>query len=264
MTLVEAMVALVAAAVLGAAVAGATLTAQRFALAASARLASRRALRTAAGVLRAELEGAPRAAGALVRVGLDAVTLRATRAVAIVCGVDSTRGRVLLDDRRRWELRAPDPAKDSVLMAADTGDVVSTQWYWAAAGLAAVGRGTCPDGSAAAALTLSGGAAAVPPTTRAGAPLLVFETVEYRLYADGAGDWWLGTRSGSAGGWTATSPVAGPLRARDGLQLAGLDAQSRPAVVESVVAVRAVLRARRPVRGGGSATDLLELLVTVP
>lgn len=264
MTLIEAMVALVVGAVIVAAVAAATLSGQRLALDVSARLSARRAVRTAAGVLRAELEAAPRAAGALVRLGADALTLRATRGVGIVCGVDSVRGQLLLDDRRRWELRAPDPTRDSLLVAADTATDVFARWRWVPVRFTSAGRGTCPDGAPAAALTLAAGVAAIPVGLSPGVPALVFETVEYRLYADGAGDWWLGTRSGSPTGWTATSPVAGPLRPVDGLAFSGLGAQSQPAGAESAAAIRVSVRARRLGGFAGVTADSLTILVALP
>jgi hypothetical protein len=35
--------------------------------------------------------------------------------------------------------------------------------------------------------------------------------VEYRPYVDGTGQRWFGTRSQSLSGWSAMSPIAGPL-----------------------------------------------------
>jgi hypothetical protein len=111
---------------------------------------------------------------------------------------------------------------------------------------------------------MAGGVAALPPGAEPGVPVVVFETVEYRLYRDASGYWWLGTRSSGASGWTATSPIAGPLSPHNGLELTALDVASRPTVPESAAAVRAVLRAPRRRPGGTTATESLALVIRLP
>jgi hypothetical protein len=51
------------------------------------------------------------------------------------------------------------------------------------------------------------------------APVRLVELVEYRRYTDAAGLVWLGVRGASAGGWSPSSPVAGPLSPAGGLRL---------------------------------------------
>ena len=51
--------------------------------------------------------------------------------------------------------------------------------------------------------------------------------VRYRLYDDGSRTWWLGIQTFS-GGWSATSPLVGPLRPKDGVRFDFLDAGGAP------------------------------------
>ena len=112
----------------------------------------------------------------------------------------------------------------------------------------------CTDGSAGTKLTLTGmvgGIAQLGPSgatndvgVTTGSPVRTFETVNYRLYNDGTGTWWLGVRSLTGGAWAATSPVAGPLRPNDGILF-----EYRTAADAITATPTAVARIRLIVRG---------------
>jgi hypothetical protein len=127
------------------------------------------------------------------------------------------------------------------------------------AALTQVRRGTCAAGSPGTLLTLSATPADLA-GVMPGAAVRIFEIVEYRRYRDAAGLWWLGTRSPSGSGWSATSPVAGPLAGRQGLVFRYLDVSGSPtATPDSVALVEADVRAfdPRPFPGpGGLFTGL--------
>jgi hypothetical protein len=108
-------------------------------------------------------------------------------------------------------------------------------------------------------VTPAGGAAELE-GVHAGAPLRVFEVIRYRIYEDGSHAWWLGLQSFS-GGWSATTPLAGPLRARDGLRFGFTDASGMPTA--SPAAVRRVLlsvrgRSQRPSAVAGRRSGPVE------
>ncbi len=89
-----------------------------------------------------------------------------------------------------------------------------------------------------------------------GAPVRLFETVEYRTYRDGEGLWWLGVRTVGAAGWSTISPVAGPLRGERGLRLQAWDGAGAPAgAATGIVLVEAVAVARAARAPGGRAVE---------
>lgn len=268
-TLVEIVVATALAAVVVAALAGALFRGQRFYGAQPQVLDVRRNLRAIAQTLQEELRGLDPDDGDLIAVSDTAVTLKAGRAFGIVCGPpDMSLSRLTLANARLSGVRAIDPSRDSVLVYRDGDPLSETDDRWVRARVQAVGAASCADGSAGTRLTLSlqpGGPdlSGVTP----GAPLRAFEVVRYRLYEDGSRTWWLGMQSYGAG-WSTTSPVAGPLRPRDGLRLAFLDAAGAPAPVATAVRqirIAATGRSARPIatdgRRAGPFTDSVTTLV---
>ena len=227
MTLVECAIGMAAAGVITAATGALLLAGMRLARGESAALASRRSLQAAAAVLRSELSALAAEAGDLVAVTESTLTLRAMRGFGVVCAAPAGQ-RIVLDDSLLSLLRAVDPARDSVRFLAEGHLLVSSDDHWAPAGIVAAGGGSCSSGASGTSLTLSGAAGSVA-LMGEGAPVLLFEHLQYRRYRDGAGQTMLGVRSPAAGGgWTATSPIAGPLRATGGLVLQPLDSAGNP------------------------------------
>lgn len=220
-SLAEAVVALaVSLVLLGAATLALLGALRRSSHSRAARLA-RHGVRAAAMVLASELRDASPASGDLVAASDTAVTIRAMRSFAVVCAVRPPDA-VVVADSLTFALRALDPARDSVVVFRE-GDAVRTDddaWVGGAAVAAAADR--CPSGASGTRVTLAGADLS---GVAAGAPLRSFEIQDYRLYRDGDGRWWLGVRGPAAAGWSATSPVAGPLRPRAGLafRLLGAD-----------------------------------------
>ena len=235
-TLVETLVATVLAGVVIAAVHAVLLGAQRFYRAQPQILDVQRGVRTAAHLLTAELRGLDASDGDIVAMSDTALTIKAPRALAVVCAVpDVASGRVIIADRLTYAFRAVDPARDSVLLFRDGDTLQDADDRWIRARVAAVAAAPCPDGSSGTRLTVApaGGTAELDGVV-AGAPLRTFEPVRYRLYEDASGTWWLGLQSYS-GGWSATTPLAGPLRPRDGLRFAYTDAGGVPTAVPTEV-----------------------------
>jgi hypothetical protein len=230
LTLVETVIAMTLAALVGAVLTGALLRSQRFYGAQPQILDVERNLRAIAQLLPAELRGLDAVDGDLIAFSDTAATLKAQRSFGVVCGTpDAPASRLTLANARLSGVRAIDPVRDSVLLYRDGDTLSDADDRWIRARVLAVGTAPCPDGSAGTRLTLAIQADGPDLSgVRSGAPLRAFEVVRYRLYEDGSRTWWLGLQSFGTG-WSAASPLAGPLRPRDGLRLAFLDSAGAPA-----------------------------------
>lgn len=194
-------------------------------------LALRHAARTTVALLTAELRAVSPAAGDLLAVSDTAVTLRAQRGLYRVCAAPQQGSGELVVSRAGPAPRAPVALQESVLVfQTGSGD------RWLHAVISGVGSAGCADTSPGWRLTLSPVRPALDSVTP-GSPLRTFETLTYRLYSDGAGEWWLGVKAwqGGGSGWAPTSPIAGPLLPRYGLELAYLDAAGAPAASDTLV-----------------------------
>ena len=254
-TLAETLVATVLAGVVVAALYGVVLRAQRLSRAQPQILDVQRGVRAVALLLPAELRELDPSDGDIVALSDTAVTVKAARAHGIVCGEpDVAGGRVTVSDRLLYSFRAVDATRDSVLLFREGDTLVATDDRWLRAGVTGAGTAACPDGAPGTRLTVTpAGGTADLEGVHAGAPLRTFEMVRYRLYEDGSHAWWLGLQTHS-GAWSATTPLAGPLRARDGLRFAfvdagGLPTGSAPAVRRILLSVRG--RSRRAIDVAG-------------
>ena len=268
-TLVETLVVTVLAGVAVAVAQGSLWRAQRFYRSQPQVLDVQRGLRAAAELLAAELRGLDPSDGDIVAISDTAITIKVPRALGILCAPpDGASGRVLLADRLTFGFRAVDPARDSALLFREGDTLRADDDRWVRAGVGAVSTAACPDGSPGTRLVLAAAAGAADLAgVFAGAPLRTFEVVRYRLYEDGSRTWWLGQQS-YGGGWSATTPLAGPLRARDGLRLTYTDAAGAPTMDPTAVrAIGVTVRGRslRPVdtpgRRSGAFVDSLTTAV---
>ena len=250
-SLAELLVALVVASIVLASVCSALLGAQRFYRAQAQVLEVQQNVRVVAQVLSQEIRGLDAGDGDIVAMSDTAITLKAPRALGVTCAApDVARGVLIVRNSLTSGLRAVDPARDSVLVFRDGDPTIATDDRWLRSSLSATGPAACADGAAGSRLTLGGAVGGLSQLdgVGAGSPIRAFEVVRYRLYDDGGGRWWLGTQSFTGGGWSVTSPIAGPLRPRDGVAFAYTDAAGE--MVSSPSAVRLV---RVVVRGRSSA-----------
>ena len=243
LTLVECLAALRIAAVLLAAVTALLLVGWRSARAQSTAITSRQSVRAAADVLRAELLGVSASAGDLLAISDSAVALRASRALGFVCRPPSGTS-IALSDSLLGSTRTIDPSRDSALVFREGDSLTSDDDRWLRAGIASATGGTCSDGSSATALSLTGASPADLSGLAIGAPVRTFEVLEYRRYRDGSHQWMLGVRGPAAGGgWASSSPIAGPLRAADGLVFRYFSADGNASSIPAQVAlVEATIR----------------------
>ena len=245
----------------------------RFYQAQSQILDVRQNVRAVAQILPIELRELDAGDGDIVAMSDTAVTVKAMRGFAVVCAPPSVaRAQITVRNALTYGYRAMDAARDSVLVFREGDPGLSADDRWLHAPIAAIAPAGCADGSAGTRLTLTGmvGGATQLDSVLQGAPLRTFETVSYRLYDDGAGAWWFGVRTHSAGSWSSTSPIAGPLRPRDGLRFeyrdeAGGVTTTRTAVARIRITVRgrSLIPIRIPGRRPGFFEDSLSTQIAV-
>jgi len=272
-TLVELIVVLTIAGILLGALGRVLWAGMRFYQAQSQILDVRQNVRAVAQILPIELRELDAGDGDIVAMSDTAVTVKAMRSFAVVCAPPSVaRAQVTVRNALTYGYRAMDAARDSVLVFREGDPGLSADDRWLRAPIAAIAPAGCADGSAGTRLTLTsmvGGATQLDSVLQ-GAPLRTFETVNYRLYGDGAGAWWFGVRTHSAGSWSSTSPIAGPLRPRDGLRFeyrddAGGVTATRTAVARIRITVRgrSLIPIRIPGRRPGFHEDSLSTQIAV-
>jgi prepilin-type N-terminal cleavage/methylation domain-containing protein len=247
-TLAELLVALAVAGIVLAAVCSALYGAQRFYAAQSLVLDVQQNVRVIAQVLAHEMRGLDATDGDLIAMSDTAVTFKAPRAFSVTCAApDVAHGVLIVRNSLTSGLRAVDPERDSVLVFLDGDPTIATDDRWLRASVAATGSAVCADGAAGSRLALRGIEAGwgLLEGVGPGSPIRAFELVRYRIYDDGAGAWWFGSQSFTGGGWSVTSPIAGPLHPRDGVIFTYTDAAGAPVSVPVAVRlVRAVVRGR--------------------
>ncbi len=201
----------------------------------------------------------------LLQIAPDRIHYRAPRGLAVSCG--ARPDTLLIRQTLRFGVRSWQPVTDSLrlFLLGDTARGIMDRWERLP--LVSVSAHSCPDGASALALGTRfppGFVAAV--DLAPGAPVLVFEPTEIRLYQSGGREW-LGLRSLSGGG--NIQPALGPL-APAGLEFVFLDRNdAQTGDPQQVVALAMTLRAEsfeeiRRGRGhpGGHLIDSQTVLVT--
>ena len=227
-------------------------------------------LRVASAFLPAELRELDATDGDIAVMAPTAITIRAPRQLAVLCQPPRPAGlpgvlALTVRDSPRYGMRDFNPRTDSlwVLRAgADSGDA------WALGSIAAVSNDSCPGGRPGRRITvaLMGGPPSPPDAgLAAGAPVLGFETLTYRLYRSSEdGRWYVGQQVGAD-----LQPVLGPVT-RDGLAFTYFD--SIGAVTDqpnrvSLVEVRVRAPTMEPVRSSagrlGTPVDSVVLAVAL-
>ena len=174
------------------------------------------------------------------------LTINAMRTLGFVCAVpDQVNGRITIENAALFSYRAIDVTRDSVFVFREGNSKQASDDEWMRAQVSGLAAANCTSGSAGTLIRLGplvGHPFSDLDSVTEGAPVRVFETITYRLFMDN-GEWWLGASNFVGGAWTATSPVAGPLRPRDGLRFEYLDVNgATTAVPAQVRSVRITVR----------------------
>jgi prepilin-type N-terminal cleavage/methylation domain-containing protein len=215
-------------------------------------------IRAVAQILPGELRGLDPDGGDIIALSDTAITIKAMRGLSVLCATptaaDVTAKQITIRNSLTSGYRAMDATRDSVLIFREGNPQLSSDDRWIHAPIAASSSVNCADGSAGTRLTLTGMAngdslgvksSVGDQGVLSGAPLRTFEVVNYRLYDDGTGAWWLGMRTYASGAWSATSPIAGPLQANNGLAFEYRDAnQNLTATTTAVRQIRITVRGR--------------------
>jgi type II secretory pathway pseudopilin PulG len=236
LTLVELLVVLVLTGAVVAVICQSLQSNQRFYRSQSQVLDVEEGLRAIAQLLPAELRELNARGGDVIAMGRDSITLRAMRSLGVICAPPNvSAGSVTIADSLVFGWRAVDPSRDRALVFRDGEESTANDDRWLDFGVAGLSAGAaCGDGSAGTTVRLTGTTSDLDGVS-AGSPLRTYERVTYRLYTDDQGLSWLGERGSSDGGWSALSPVAGPLRRVGGLSFDYFDSAGAPATIATAI-----------------------------
>ena len=224
-TMIELLIALVMASILGFGVLKVFMTTQRFTDVLSQKVDVQQNLRTAMAILPSELRQLDAADQDIKGMAADSITIRGMRQIGIVCNPPTMGGA--LPGARTIVLRSP-------LYSAPTAFAVGDSFFvwnegnpasraddgWIKGRVTAVGTGTCTDLTANQ-ISLSVGLEALPAlqvnvanpnSVPNGAPLRGFETVTYKVRQAADNRWYL-YLSNNGG----NTPIVGPLTGSTGL-----------------------------------------------
>jgi prepilin-type N-terminal cleavage/methylation domain-containing protein len=237
-TLVELIVALTLALLVGGAASYLILTAQRLGGAQSERAAAQDNLRAGALIVASELrelgyDSAPGTAASpdLLVAEPARVRYRAMRGLGFTCA--PVAPRAILLRAATWVGTRQPASVDSIALFLEGDAARSDDDVWVRARVTGVGTAACADGSPAIALAIGWevpalGADAVAKAAPGG-PVRIFEILEIQSYTPD-GNLWLGMRSVSRG--EAIQPLLGPLT---GFGLRYLDRADLPTAISSEV-----------------------------
>lgn len=242
-TLIEVLIGVVLAGVVGAAALGVVLHWTRLAHSLGAVLSARHAVQDAAELLVRDARAAAPLppGGAIYGLRTDQVEIRLLTGASVICAVDSDRRHVRVPplvavghSLTSW-VAAP-AAGDTVLVYRSTANPARAHWDAYALARAPVRGAPCPIAAsftdpvttaAAVALEL---ATPLDDSVTPGAAIRIVRRTRYQHYRAGDGAWYLGVSdclASRATPCTTVQPVAGPFTT-SGVRLTGLDAAGAP------------------------------------
>lgn len=272
-TLVEILIGLVVAAIVGTAVTTIAVRHEHLAFALDQITLSRRALREGADALGYDLRAIAPARKAIYDMSSSYVEFRLEVGFALLCDVDSSRALLVVPARAAGSANltswivAPEPGDTAMIFAAHS-DADSARWYFRAiASAPATGRECAKEfvltGASAPAVGIRLDAP-LPPDVGVGAVLRFVRRARYELYKAADGAWYLGfrdcllTRSTPC---ATVQPVSGPY-APGGVHFRYLDSTGtstadplRVARIDVVLRVMSAGRLHVPGIKSGTFTD---------
>jgi prepilin-type N-terminal cleavage/methylation domain-containing protein len=245
MTLVELLIAMVAATAVMWAAYQVLVTNQRVYTVQREQVVGHQTVRAGSEVLFNELREISPTEGDLVSMSANEVTLRGMRGFGLVCQVSPSENRI-------WAVVHADDfsSEQGLIVFVDDDPGTAADDQWAVASIsnlqenstdcdATVGSGTLVHR-----ITSSGLASGDYAGIRTGAPVRSFQTYTYGSFQVGS-DWYLGRRTGSAN----PVPLVGPVRGRDGVQFDYLTADgSTTSTPSEVRQIRVTIRTRSDAR----------------
>ncbi|TVR62798.1 MAG: prepilin-type N-terminal cleavage/methylation domain-containing protein [Gemmatimonadales bacterium] len=220
LTLVELLIAMVAAGIVVAAAYQLLLTNQRLYTVQRENVVGHQTIRAGSEILFSELREVSPGEGDLLGMQERQVTFRALRAFGLVCHVNASQSRlsmVVLSDQF-------DVGQGIAVFVENEPEIASDD-FWAEASVqnASSGASNCTQSGTLQTITTSGLAGGAYDGIRPGAPIRSLDSYVYGAFQV-AGEWYLGRR---VGGGTVT-PLVGPLDGEEGLRFQYLDAAGSP------------------------------------
>jgi prepilin-type N-terminal cleavage/methylation domain-containing protein len=270
-TLVELIIGMVLAAIVGVAIYQALVNSQRVYQMQTERAAMNSNTRTAIALLPMELRemsATDDVESDVVRAEPGYVEYKAMRGLFFVCSTPSaTSVTVWSADSLAFGLRTTVTAgQDGIVVFSEGSPGSRGDNDWIHAEVTAVATGTaCPGGQPSMTLTISsvdpsGGMSGV----RVGAPLRTYEQLKVGTYSAG-GSTWLGAQVHDGSAYGGIQPVLGPLKDGDGLVLTYFDSTGATTTDEADVVrigLRIVGQTSRPVYNAGDLRAVVDTLIT--
>jgi prepilin-type N-terminal cleavage/methylation domain-containing protein len=150
----------------------------------------------------------------------NSVKFRAVRSLGLICWTAADQIKVDTTAAGNYsQLRNPVASQDSLMIFVENDPTITTDDRWVSRGITSVSGTTCPNGDQGLLFNTPLSVTA-PPASAAdplvytqlttGSPVRTFEVMEYSLYQDASGEYYLGARSASDASATR-QPVLGPL-----------------------------------------------------
>lgn len=278
-TMIEVLVALVLLGIVSAALYRVLANNQRLYMAQTQRIDLSQNIRAAGSILPAEFRELDASEGDITAMTATSISIRAMRWVGFACNTPVLGGSLnpvsvivrggAPGQQAFFGTRAPDAAKDGVLIYYDGDPTSRIDDFWATATITAAPNGqNCNDGTNGQRLLLNvnllGLGANVAGAIPLGAPVRGWEAVTYQLYQP-AGD--TSSYVGFQPAGQAMQPLIGPVLPGNGLQFQYFDANGAVTAVRAQVArIDITVRARTTgaVRAGGqaAAATIVDSVVT--
>lgn len=244
-SLVELLIAMVMAAILGVGVLKIFMGTQRLNNALTQRVDVRQNMRTAAAMLPSELRQLDAVDGDIKAMSATSITIRAMRQVGIICATPVMggllTGRTIRLRRPLYSSPRDFAVGDSLYMWNEGDPYTRADDGWLRGRVTAIGVLACTDLTPGHSLTVDFAAIALPQVNIIGAvpmgsPVRGFETVTYSLVQAADTRWYVNLTTTNATGTTGPTPIIGPLNGATGLAFAYFNSAGAVTAVPAQVA----------------------------
>ncbi len=218
-TLMELLVAMMLAGVVMTAVYKMLAGNQRFYRAQSQIVEVQQNIRAVTQILPAELRELSTRGGDLLAMDDTSMDMRSMRGFGLVCVTPNVgAGQIVLRNADIYLPTALDVTRHGLLIFREGDSTKATDDRWLLASITSTTNQNCTDGRPGTRLTISvtGGNTQLD-SVPVGAPVRIWERVNYTLWTDPNRQWWLAVRPYANGAFGAYSAVAGPLAPSKGL-----------------------------------------------
>jgi type II secretory pathway pseudopilin PulG len=278
-SLVELLIAMVMAAILGIGVLKVFVGTQRLSNAIAQQVDVHQNMRTAAAMLPSELRQLNAVDGDIKAMSATSITIRAMRQVGIVCTIPvmgaTLTGRTLRLRRPLYSSPRDFAVGDSLYVWNEGDPYTRLDDGWLPGRVTAIGTLACTDGTNGHSLTVDFVSPVLVPQVNVvggvplGAPVRGFETVTYSLVQAADTRWYVNLTTTNGSGTTGPTPIIGPLTGNTGLAFTYYNSAGAVTALPAQVAQIGITLREQSVRkvhragGVGFTTDSLTTRVTL-